>query len=62
MPFDQITKGWYVLAGTERVYHLPLLPLACAGLDQLEATVKTEDTVVRTKISVDPAGCLATPH
>jgi fimbrial chaperone protein len=54
---DQVLPGWYVLAGGERVYSLPLLPAACLGLTRIDATVKTEHAVVRTALPVSSAVC-----
>lgn len=44
--FDRSLKGWYVLAGSDRAYDLPLDPASCAKVRSVRAVVQTDAGVV----------------
>jgi fimbrial chaperone protein len=49
--------GWYVLAGGERAYELPLSAEECAALTDVAVTVESEGAPAHASVRVDPSLC-----
>lgn len=49
--------GWYVLAGHDRMFEVPLPPEHCAEITSLRVTVETDHGTWRSEVAADPSAC-----
>lgn len=55
--FDKTITGWYLLAGSSKVYSVPIPADQCSGMSTLDLTVKTRSLVLKDAVSVDRTAC-----
>jgi fimbrial chaperone protein len=54
-------RGWYVLAGRRRTFHLALPPDACKASRAIELSADADGTKLSGRLDVDPARCAPAP-
>jgi hypothetical protein len=55
--FTRHTGGWYVLAGAQHVFSIPIPESKCAKVEAVKVGLKIDRETLRRTVTVTPASC-----